>query len=70
MFVGEYYPSIDEKGRIALPVKLRKAFGENAVVNKLVLTHGFDRCIMGYREEDWKDFVENKFSLSPIQKIE
>jgi len=65
MFMGEYHPSIDEKGRVAIPVKLRKAYGDNAVINKLVITHGFDKCIMAFREEDWKDFVENKLIVLP-----
>ena len=57
---------MDEKGRIAIPVKLRKAFGENAVINRLIITHGFDKCIMAFREEDWKEFVENK--LIPLSQ--
>jgi len=65
MFMGEYHPSLDEKGRIAIPVKLRKAFGENAVINKLVLTYGFDRCIMAFREEDWARFVKEKLMPLP-----
>lgn len=60
MFMGEYHPILDEKGRVAVPIRLRKAFGENAVINKLIITHGFDKCIMAFREEEWKDFIENK----------
>lgn len=63
MFMGEYRPSLDEKGRVAIPVKLRKAFGENAAVNRLILTHGFDKCIMAFREEDWRDFVGNRLVM-------
>ncbi len=68
MFMGEYHPSLDEKGRVAIPIKLRKAFGENAVINKLIITHGFDKCIMAFREEDWKDFVENR--LVPLSQAD
>jgi len=68
MFMGEFHPALDEKGRVAIPVKLRKAFGENAVINKLVITHGFDKCIMAFREDDWKDFVENK--LVPLSQAD
>ena len=68
MFMGEYHPSLDEKGRVAIPVKLRKAFGDNAVINKLIITHGFDKCIMAFREEDWSDFVQNRLvSLSQAE---
>ena len=68
MFMGEYHPSMDEKGRIAVPVKLRKAFGEDALVEKLVITHGFDKCIMAFREDDWKSFVEQK--LVPLSQAD
>ena len=60
MFMGEYHPTLDEKGRVAIPVKLRKAFGDRALVSRLVITHGFDKCIMAFREEDWREFVEKK----------
>jgi len=68
MFMGEYQPSLDEKGRVAIPVKLRKAFGEDAVINKLIITHGFDQCIMAFREVDWKEFVETR--LVPLSQAD
>ena len=66
MFMGEYRPTLDEKGRIAVPSKLRKAFGEGSVINTLVAAPGFDRCIMAFREEDWRSFVETK--LAPLSQ--
>ena len=60
MFMGEYHPMLDDKSRTAIPARLRKAFGDSAVINRLIITHGFDKCIMAFREEDWKDFVENR----------
>ncbi|MDY6969875.1 MAG: division/cell wall cluster transcriptional repressor MraZ [Spirochaetota bacterium] len=65
MFMGEYHPTIDEKGRIAIPVRLRRAFGENVVIDRFILTHGFDKCIMGFRDVDWKEFVEGKLVTLP-----
>jgi len=65
MFMGEYHPTLDEKGRVAIPMKLRRAFGENSVINKLVITHGSDKCIMAFREEDWRDFVKNRLITLP-----
>ncbi len=60
MFMGEYHPSLDEKGRMAVPIKLRKAFGEDAIINKLIVTYGFEKYIMAYREEDWAEFVKKR----------
>ena len=67
MFMGEYHPTLDEKGRIAIPARLRKAFGESGI-NRLVVTHGFDKCLMAFREEDWKSFVEEK--LIPLSQAD
>lgn len=65
MFMGEYSPILDNKGRVAIPAKIRKAFGENSIINSLVIAPGFDRCIMAFRDTDWKNFVESKLvSLS------
>jgi MraZ protein len=66
MFMGEYSPALDEKGRVAIPVKLRKAFGEEASTEKLVVTHGFDKCLMAFREQEWREFVETK--LMPLSQ--
>ena len=66
MFMGEYSPALDDKGRVAIPVKLRKAFGDDALVEKLVVTHGLDKCLMAFRNEEWKEFVEKK--LMPLSQ--
>lgn len=60
MFMGEFRPSLDEKGRVAVPIKLRKAFGEDAIIDRLIVTYGFEKYIMAYREEDWNEFVKEK----------
>jgi len=66
--MGEYSPALDEKCRIAIPMKLRKAFGEENIIQKLIITHGFDKCVMAFREEDWKEFVETK--LVPLSQAD
>ena len=65
MFMGEYSPALDEKGRIAIPVKLRKAFGADTPMDKLVVTYGFDKCLMAFREEEWREFVDTKLMPLP-----
>jgi len=66
MFMGEYSPALDDKGRVAIPVKLRKAFGADAPMDKLIVTYGFDKCLMAFREEEWKEFVDTK--LVPLSQ--
>jgi len=65
MFIGEYHPTIDDKGRVAIPVRLRRAYGDDSVISRLIITHGFDKCIMAFREADWTDFIENRVVTLP-----
>ena len=41
MFKGEYNHSIDDKGRVILPAKLRENLGERVVISR-----GLDPCLM------------------------
>ncbi|PKL37608.1 MAG: division/cell wall cluster transcriptional repressor MraZ [Spirochaetae bacterium HGW-Spirochaetae-1] len=65
MFMGEYHPALDEKGRVAVPMRLRRAYGGDVPIDKLIITHGFDKCIMAFRENDWREFVEKKLMPLP-----
>jgi MraZ protein len=49
MILGEYEYRIDQKGRVAIPAKLRKEFQGG-----LVLTRGFDKCILAYPLAEWQ----------------
>lgn len=60
MFMGQYNHSIDAKGRIIVPARLREELGDNFVV-----TQGFDGCLFVYSQEGWKDF-EEKFRSLPL----
>lgn len=62
MFIGEYYHALDDKGRLAIPVKFRKAFVKGGVV-----TRGLDRCLFFYAREEWAKLAKQLASL-PIAK--
>ncbi len=62
MFIGEYQHSIDEKGRLAIPVKFRGDLSKGAVV-----TRGLDSCLFLYPQKDWETLAE-KLSKLPISK--
>ena len=51
MFLGEYQPSIDEKGRLALPKKLREQIQGGGVI----LSRGFEDSILGYDKTKWEE---------------
>ena len=62
MFIGEYQHNIDEKGRLAVPVKFRRELSRGAVVTK-----GLDDCLFLYSLKEWKAIAE-KLSKLPINQ--
>ncbi len=48
MFIGEYQHTIDEKGRLFMPVRFREGLGE-----AFVLTKGLDNCLWAYPQAEW-----------------
>lgn len=58
MFIGEYTYSIDEKKRLAIPVKFRQALGKKAV-----LTRGLDNCLVIYPLKEWQKLTQKLESL-------
>lgn len=53
MLIGEYTHTIDDKKRISLPIKFRKALGK-----KIVVTHGLDNCLFAYTLKEWEKISE------------
>lgn len=62
MFIGEYSYTIDPKGRIAIPSKLRKTLMKGAV-----LTRGLDNCLFVFSLEDWHQMAE-KIKALPLSQ--
>ena len=58
MFIGEYGVTIDEKGRLSVPVKFRKELKKKAVV-----TRGLDNSLFLYTESEWLKVAEKLASL-------
>ena len=82
LLTGEYRNTLDEKGRIMFPSKLRSAINGNV----LVATHAFDNCLWLFTPAEWQNvsskliehsslfsggnrFVLRKF-IAPAQEIE
>lgn len=59
MFLGEYKHSMDDKGRLFIPAKLRESLGKHFYISK-----GFDRCLMIYDEAQWAQFSAKLNALS------
>ena len=58
MFIGEYSHTIDQKGRMAVPSKMRAKLGSGAVV-----TRGIDQCLWVFPKKEWTDLAEKIASL-------
>lgn len=58
MFIGEYIYSLDEKKRLAIPAKFRKALGKKAV-----LTRGLDNCLVLYPLSEWEKLTKKLENL-------
>lgn len=54
MLIGEYSHTIDAKGRINFPAKLREDLGPS-----FVLTRGLDRCLNVYSMEEWSNLEQS-----------
>ena len=59
---GQYQHSIDAKGRLFIPAKLREELGETFYV-----TMGMDGCLSVYSDASWAKFTE-KFESLPYTK--
>lgn len=58
-FKGQYLASVDEKGRIAIPAKLRGA-AKTKKAQEFVLTKGMDGCLALYPKAEWKKIETKK----------
>jgi MraZ protein len=58
MFIGEFHHTLDDKGRLAIPVKFRAELGEGAVV-----TRGLDRSLFIYPKAEWVKLAEKLATL-------
>ena len=60
MLIGEYEHSLDAKGRLIMPAKLREDIGE-----KFIITKGLDGCLFGFSKQEWTNF-EEKLKTLPL----
>ena len=62
MFMGEYHHTIDDKGRLTIPSKVREKLGDNFIV-----TRGIDKCLFVYPNNEWNNVI-NKYKQLPNTK--
>jgi len=64
MLLGEFEHTIDDKNRLTLPVKFRRAFEDGIVV-----TRGLDGCLYAWTPAAWENYRDNTLSaLHPLSQ--
>jgi len=63
-FKGSYEYSIDSKGRINIPAKLKKYVSPEAN-DTFVVTRGFEKCVYVYPADEWSKYEQMIRALSP-----
>lgn len=64
MFFGEYQHSLDDKGRLTIPSRLREGLGEHFVATK-----GLDNCLFVYPLAEWES-LESKLRALPFTRAD
>lgn len=64
MFLGEYRPTVDAKGRFFMPAKYRDELG-----NAFVITKGTDSCLSVYPLSYWETYVQKIEALPVAQAV-
>lgn len=62
MFMGEYRHSIDDKGRLIIPSRVREDLGDQFIV-----TRGLEGCLFIYPKSEWDNIIQ-KYKQLPDTK--
>ncbi len=62
-FKGQAEYSVDSKGRVAVPAKMRSVLKPEAK-STFTLTRGFEKCIFGYPQDRWEEMEEDMSALN------
>lgn len=60
---GEYNHTLDAKGRIFIPTKLRECLGDS-----FYLTISVDKCLNGYSADDWQTLTDKVNAMPYIKQ--
>lgn len=63
MFIGEYSHTVDEKGRVSIPVKFRAGLADGVII-----TRGLDHCLFVYPRQEWEKLAQKLAALPLNQK--
>ena len=69
MLMGTYSHSLDPKGRLIIPARLREELGDDFIITK-----NLDYCLAVYPKEAWERFIQKieelpKISSEPARRL-
>lgn len=69
MLMGTYSHSLDPKGRLIIPARLREELGEDFIITK-----NLDYCLAVYPKDSWERFIQKieelpKISSEPARRL-
>lgn len=62
MITGDYRNTLDEKGRLLIPSRIRSEIPGSI----LIVTQGVDRCLWLFPPEEWKRIADNLMATTSI----
>jgi MraZ protein len=65
MLLGEYEHTIDDKNRLTLPAKFRRAFADGGVV-----TRGLDGCLYAWPDASWRQLVDSRLASLDVLSVQ
>lgn len=66
-FKGEYEHSVDSKGRVSFPARLRK-YLDPAAQERFTILRGLEKCLYLYPEDRWADVEDKLLSKNQFSK--
>lgn len=66
-FKGHSEYSVDSKGRVAIPAKMRSAMNPEAM-STFTVTRGFEQCVFLYPLDRWQEMEKEVGGLSPYDR--
>ncbi len=64
VFLGEFSHSLDDRGRLSLPKKIR----EELESVEVILTRGFEACIFGYQKSTWLNDTKKQLEIPVFEE--
>ena len=62
MFMGEFHHTVDNKGRLFIPSRVREDLGDQFIV-----TRGLEKCLFIYPKNEWNSIIQ-KYKQLPDTK--